>query len=280
MADTVAGGNQCVAADRSRNVMPLDRGELARAAAQFDVETIAETGSTNSDLLARARQEQAVRPILRAALVQSAGRGRRGRRWFAGPGGALLFSLAVPMATAEARVAAATLACGIGVAEALRAAGAAVQLKWPNDLLLSGRKLGGVLCELAIDGQGKRTVVVGIGVNLHLDAATRASIGQPAAALDEIMPEAGAQREVLIGRMAEATLAALRLFESEGFVPLQPRFMALFAHRDARVDVYEMDVCVASGRALGVDAEGRLLLQTADGLRVPASGELTTRVQP
>lgn len=258
-------------------MLPLRRELIATAAPKFDVEAVQDTGSTNTDLLQRARQAQPRRPLLRAALRQTAGRGRHGRRWFASAGGALLFSLAVPMQADGARIAAATLACGIGVAESLRAAGAPITLKWPNDLLLEGRKLGGVLCELAIDDEGRRTLVVGIGINLHLDAATRDSIGQPAAALDQVVASV-AQRESLIGSIATAVLETLQLYDEQGFVPLQPRFMALFAHRDAVVDLLELGVRVASGRALGVDGEGRLLLDAAQGLRVCSSGELSLRV--
>lgn len=255
---------------------PLSRARIAEAAPRFEVEAVQETGSTNTDLLQRVRRAQPTRPLLRAALRQTAGRGRHGRRWFAAAGNALLFSLAVPMKAGGARIAAATLACGIGAAEALRAAGVPVSLKWPNDLLLEGRKLGGVLCELALDDGGHRTLVVGIGVNLHLDASTRDSIGQPAAALDQAMSTV-ASRESLIGAMATAVLDALLLFDGQGFVPLQPRFMALFAHRDASVDLLELGTRVASGRALGVDGEGRLLLQTAQGLRMCSGGELSLR---
>jgi BirA family biotin operon repressor/biotin-[acetyl-CoA-carboxylase] ligase len=265
------------AADSRTAVLPLAAELIATAVPQFDVEAVLETGSTNADLLQRVRQEQPRRPMLRAALHQAAGRGRLGRRWFAGPGGALLFSLAVPMKAGEARMAAATLACGVGAAEALRAAGAPVDLKWPNDLLLAGRKLGGVLCELAVDALGRRTLVVGVGINLHLDPATRDSIGQPAATLDET-PVVAEKREVLIGRIAAAILEALQIYEASGFVPLQPRFMALFAQRDAMVDLLELGVRVARGRALGVDGEGRLLLETEQGLRACSSGELSMRV--
>jgi BirA family biotin operon repressor/biotin-[acetyl-CoA-carboxylase] ligase len=266
------------AVDRGRGVVvPLSRELIVSAAPRFDVDAVQETGSTNTDLLQRARLAQPSRPLLRAALHQTAGRGRHGRRWFAGAGGALLFSLAVPMKADGGRIAAATLACGVGAAEALRAAGAAVSIKWPNDLMLEGRKLGGVLCELAADDEGRRTLVVGIGINLHLDAATRDSIGRPVAALDQTMA-AVAPREALIGSIADGVLDALQLYDEQGFVPLQPRFMALFAQRDVLVDLLELGSRVASGRALGVDGEGRLLLETAKGLRVCSSGELSLRV--
>jgi BirA family biotin operon repressor/biotin-[acetyl-CoA-carboxylase] ligase len=266
------------AVDRGRGVVvPLSRELIVSAAPRFDVDAVQETGSTNTDLLQRARLAQPSRPLLRAALHQTAGRGRHGRRWFAGAGGALLFSLAVPMKADGGRIAAATLACGVGAAEALRAAGAAVSIKWPNDLMLEGRKLGGVLCELAADDEGRRTLVVGIGINLHLDAATRDSIGRPVAALDQTMA-AVAPREALIGSIADGVLDALQLYDEQGFVPLQPRFMALFAQRDVLVDLLELGSRVASGRALGVDGEGRLLLETAQGLRACNSGELSLRV--
>ena len=265
-------------ARRSGRVAPLATRLIVDQAPSFTVETVLETGSTSADLLQRARRSQPASPILRAALLQSAGRGRLGRRWHASAGAALLFSLAIPMKTAAARIAAATLVCGIGTAEALRAAGVPVALKWPNDLLLDGRKLGGVLCELALDGQGRRTLVVGVGVNLRLDPATRDSIGQPAAALDEVLPDAASRREILVGRLATSIVDVLRRFEEDGFVPLQPRFMALFAHRDASVDLFEIGVRVASGRALAVDGEGRLLLETEEGLRICSGGEMTLRV--
>jgi BirA family biotin operon repressor/biotin-[acetyl-CoA-carboxylase] ligase len=258
-------------------VAPLRRELIAGRAPRFDVEAVQETGSTNLDLLQRARVLQPARPLLRAALRQTAGRGRHGRRWFARAGDALLFSLAVPMRSGSDRIAAATLACGVGVAEWLRAAGAPVTLKWPNDLMFDGCKLGGVLCELALDEQGRRTLVVGIGINLRLDDATRDSIGQPATALDALEPALAAP-ESLIGGIAEGVLDALLLFDAQGFVPLQPRFMALFAQRDALVELLELGARVASGRALGVDGDGRLLLDTAQGLRVCGSGELSLRV--
>jgi BirA family biotin operon repressor/biotin-[acetyl-CoA-carboxylase] ligase len=257
-------------------VLPLSRDQISRAATGFDVEAVQETASTNTDLLQRARQAQPARPLLRAALRQTAGRGRHGRRWFAAAGNALLFSLAVPMKVDGARIAAATLACGIGAAEALRAAGVPASIKWPNDLMFEGRKLGGLLCELAADDTGRLTLVVGIGINLHLDPGTCDSIGQPAAALDQLLARLP-PRESLIGSIATAVLDALHLYEQQGFVPLQPRFMALFAQRDLRVDLLELGARVASGRALGVDGEGRLLLDTGQGLRVCSSGELSLR---
>lgn len=258
---------------------PLDRDRLARALAAVDVETVRETGSTNTDLLLRARALAPARPQLRAALVQSAGRGRHGRRWHSSAGASLLFSLALPLGAAPQAPSAATLAAGVAIAEALREEGVEAQLKWPNDVLLDERKLAGILCELAQDGAGRRTLIVGVGLNLWADAAMRASAAQPIATLDERIEPArlAATREVRIARLARAIVDLVGVCERDGFVPLQPRFMRCFAYADADVDLVERGSVVARGRALGVDGSGRLLLQTGDGLRVVASGELSLR---
>jgi BirA family biotin operon repressor/biotin-[acetyl-CoA-carboxylase] ligase len=243
-----------------------------------DVEVVRVTGSTNTDLLARARVRAPARPQLLAALEQTAGRGRRGRAWHAPPGAALLFSLARAHEGRRAADSAATLACGLAAAEALAEA-APVQLKWPNDLLAGGRKAGGVLCEVALDPAGARTLVVGIGINLWLDAAARAAIGQPAAALaefvaiDALIPA----RERLIGRIARAVLDALAQFDAHGFAPLRARYLARFALLGREVELLEQGEAVAAGVAVDIDDAGRLLLETAAGTRAFASGEVSLR---
>ncbi len=263
---------------------PLDREliarELASAAEPVDIEAVRDTGSTSTDLLVPARAQQPARPRLRAALAQSAGRGRHGRRWHTSAGAALLFSLAIPLRESPYAPAAVTLACGVAVAETLQDDAVDVRLKWPNDVLLDGRKLAGILCELAQDGAGRRTLVIGIGVNLWADAAMRASAAQPIATLDERIDPArlAATREERIARLAGALHEIVRAYERDGFVPLQPRYMRWFAHADTEVDVLEQGSVAAHGRALGVDGEGRLLLQTSTGLRVFSSGESSLRV--
>lgn len=262
---------------------PLDRAALARMLAtareRIDVQTVRETGSTNSDLLAAARAMQPLRVQLRATLLQSAGRGRHGRRWHSSAGASLLFSLALPLAASAHALSAITLACGVAVAEMLHGDGVEVRLKWPNDVLLDDRKLAGILCELARDTSGRRTLVVGVGMNLWADAAMRASAAQPIATLAERIDlgSLAATREARIARLAGAILDTARAYEREGFVPLQPRYMHWFAHEGSEVDILEQGARIARGRALGVDGDGRLLVQTADGMRVFTSGELSLR---
>jgi len=257
---------------------PLDSARIAALVHGVDVETVLRTGSTNTDLLGRVRDNAPLRPILRATIAQTAGRGRHGRVWHAAPGSALLFSLAIPCVGAGAIDGALSLACGLAAAEAL-APRVAVQLKWPNDLLFDRRKLGGVLCELALDDSGQRTLVVGIGINLALAPATRAAIEQPVATLDEsiALHELAAQREELIGGIAASILALAAEFGRHGFAPLRGRFLGRFALLGREVQLFEASRRIASGVAVDVDAAGRLLLQTDAGTRAFAGGEVSLR---
>jgi BirA family biotin operon repressor/biotin-[acetyl-CoA-carboxylase] ligase len=273
---------------RAAFVAPLSPAAIAAAANRGEgtsvllepaaVEAVLETGSTNADLLAQARASAPSAPRLRAALYQSAGRGRLGRRWHAAPGSALLFSLALPLGARPAPPAA-TLAVGVAVAEALASQGVELVLKWPNDLLLEGRKLGGVLAELAVDRAGARSLVVGLGINLWLDAGARGSIDQPAAALADRLPleDLPSHRETLIGTVAAAVVKAVLDCADRGFVTYQPRFMRRFALLGQTVEIVEQGARIASGRVLGVDGEGRLLLDRGGKVTPFATGEVSLR---
>jgi BirA family biotin operon repressor/biotin-[acetyl-CoA-carboxylase] ligase len=257
---------------------PLVAARIGALIGAAEVETVMRTGSTSTDLLGRVRARQPTRAILRAAIEQTAGRGRHGRAWHAEPGSALLFSLAIPFVGARAVDGAISLACGLAVAEAL-APRVVLQLKWPNDLLFDGRKLGGVLCELALDDAGQRSVVVGIGINLSLAQETRSAIEQPAASLEEVIPlrELAAQREELIGRIAAATVAMTSEFDLHGFGALRTRFLARFALLGREVELLEAGKPIATGIAVDIDAAGRLLLRTKAGTRAFAGGEVSLR---
>lgn len=246
---------------------------------RIEVEAVARTGSTNEDLLLRARRHRPDRPLLLAADEQTAGRGRQRRPWVARPRSALLFSLAVPLAVLPGALPAVTLACGVALSETLLARGVPVRLKWPNDLLLEGRKLGGVLCELAVDADGHATLVVGVGVNGRLDDADRVAIGQPAAALADIVPWSllAGEREAWLAALAGGVLQAVRRFVSEGFIAWRARFNELLDARDERVDIVDDGRIVASGRVVEVDTIGRLLLATPNGMRTINVGDVSLR---
>jgi BirA family transcriptional regulator, biotin operon repressor / biotin---[acetyl-CoA-carboxylase] ligase len=242
----------------------------------FSVEVLPHIDSTSSELMRRAR-DGLVEPVLLAAEEQTAGRGRMGRGWHSRAGQSLTFSLALPLAPGD--WSGLSLAVGVSLAESLHPE---VRLKWPNDLWLQERKLGGILVETAGSGEGAaapRTVVVGVGINIaRPDAAAVQSLAAPGAVAT--MPPAGLA-EVRVGVTAGETLALLapalvrdvRRFGAEGFAAFAGRFARRDALRGRTVRLSDGD----EGMADGVDAQGALRVQTARGLRTVHSAEVSVR---
>ncbi len=242
------------------------------------VEAVSVTGSTNDDLVVRARMRQPARCVLRAADFQTAGRGRRQRVWCAAPGDALLFSVAVPVAAVPAAVPAVTLACGVALAECLEAHGAVVQLKWPNDVRADGGKLAGILSELVADRESRYTLVVGVGINLRLDDVARRAIEQPAVALDKLLDASvERRREPLIGRFGGVIMATVAQFVREGFDPFCARYNRLLDRRGEIVDVTDGGRGLISGRLIEVDRRGRLCIESGDVIHRISAGDVLVR---
>ena len=257
----------------------------------FDVRVVAETGSTNSDLL----RDAATLPSgsVLAAEHQTSGRGRRGRTWIAPPGGSLAFSLLWKFERDAAALAGLSLAVGVAVARALERCGTAqtgaetqaasrVLLKWPNDLLVQQHggfaKLGGILIELAAAEAGRTPAVIGIGINIALGDAARD--------IDQRVTDLAAQggetsRNVVLAILLEELLIVLRTFERAGFAPLAAEWNARHAFNGKRVLLSSEHGPHAEGIALGADADGALLLDTGQGVagRVAriVSGEVSLR---
>jgi BirA family biotin operon repressor/biotin-[acetyl-CoA-carboxylase] ligase len=124
------------------------------------------TGSTNDEAAAWARAGAPAGAVV-VADAQTRGRGRLGRRWHSPPGASLYFSVVLRPPLPPHRVPPLTLAAGVAVAEALTALDITPQLKWPNDVLLDGKKVAGILTEMSSDLDRVHHVVVGIGVNLN-----------------------------------------------------------------------------------------------------------------
>lgn len=263
---------------------PLSAPAIAEALApewrnQCATEAVAVTVSTNEDLVARARAQQPGQRLLRAADFQSSGRGRKKRKWRAAPGDALLFSVAIPLTAASQTLPAITLACGVAVAESLSECGVGVQLKWPNDIRVQGCKLGGILTELVADRDGRHTLVVGVGINLHLDESVRRAIGQPAIALDALLDTpAQRSREQWIGLFASAIFNASARFMQEGFDSFRPRFNQLLESRGELVEVLRDAPSVpVSGRVIEVDRHGRLIIEVEGQRHAVSVGDVSVR---
>jgi BirA family biotin operon repressor/biotin-[acetyl-CoA-carboxylase] ligase len=237
------------------------------------VEVTASTGSTNADL--RQRIDQLSAPLLLAAEAQTAGRGRAGRSWLAAPGDSLCFSLAWPFGGPVTRLAGLPLAIGVALADLLRARGHAVTLKWPNDLLLDGAKLGGILVETSAaraDGDSRLWAVIGIGMNVHSNADRDAGVGNEVAALGKAI-----DRNELLAALSDALVEALAMFDAQGLAPFIDRWQRWHAFAGLPVMILEQGRRLHQGIARGIDAQGCLLLETDDGLLSIAAGDVSLR---
>ena len=245
----------------------------AASAAHVAIETVAETGSTNADLLARCATLAG--PTLLIAGQQHAGRGRAGRSWLSEPGASLMFSLAWRFKGPLHKLVGLPLAVGVALAETLGALGAPVQLKWPNDLLKDGAKLAGILVETQAAPDGAVWAVIGVGLNLLMPDRLEHAIGRSVAAVPWL---AQMERAELVAQLLSRLAAALAEFDDTGFAAFSERWNRLHAHRGQTVDIVDGGRVLRHGVAAGVDGIGRLLLDTAGGRVEIVSGDVSLRL--
>lgn len=245
---------------------------LGDSACRFDIELQAECASTNAVLLARAEAGAAGGTVI-VAERQTAGRGRQGRAWLSSPGDSLTFSLLwrFPPRTAPAGL---SLAVGLAVAEAIQKVGAGrTALKWPNDLLKDGRKLGGILIEL-VPGS-PHAAVIGIGLNLRLPTGMPVELAAQSAALD-----GACDPNALLAAVLVELLAVLATFAAGGFAPLRDAWTTRHAFENAPIRLLSDFVPPRTGICRGVADDGALLLeQDGQGGRIERilSGEVSLR---
>jgi len=228
------------------------------------VTVVEETDSTNEDL--RAASAQGARaPALRVALRQQAGRGTQGRTWHSPRGGLYLSAL---VRTTDEAAAWVGFAGAWAVARGLeQATGAAARIKWPNDLLLGGAKVGGVLAERWPAPAGAPNTIVGIGLNLNMDAADF----PPNLAEEATSVRLHTGRSWPLSCVAGAVARAL----SDGLDLACTDVQALRTQVEARLARRGEDVCAQHpsgqrmrGRVLGLDGQGALRLRNAQGRTV------------
>lgn len=213
--------------------------------------------SSTMDVLHQLAGEGAEAGTAVIAGEQLEGRGSRGRSWHSPPGGLWLSVLFRP--TTAAGIEVTSLRVGLAVAESIEAyAGRRIALKWPNDIMLDGRKLGGVLCEARWQGDTLGWIAVGVGINVRNRVPEELS--GVAASLADTLPEALAEE------LVEPVLTALRDLDlSAG--QLSPAEMTLFARRDW---LHGRSVTEpVAGTVVGIHADGALLVRPAQGPDIP-----------
>ncbi len=268
-----------------RLAQPLDlidavvlRAALGRRVPQLEqVEVLWRIDSTSSELRRRQAAGAHGRQLL-IAETQTSGRGRLGRSWNSPPAANLYLSLGWRLQRPAAALGGLSLALGVAVAEALRALGVdQLGLKWPNDILRHGRKLGGLLVELGGELGGPSDVVLGLGLNVRMPAAAGDTIDQPWADLVDLADAGRLPRRLDIAvEVIAALVAALETYDREGFAAFHARFESLDVLCGREVRLREGDR-QSIGVVLGVDREGGLRVHHAGAERVYRGGEVSLR---
>lgn len=243
----------------------------ARLPAAYRLVSRASVGSTNDEAKKLARNGAPHGTVV-WALEQTAGRGRRGRRWSSPPGN-LYASLILRPSTAPDRAAQLGFIAALAVTDALRELVPELgqpACKWPNDVLVGGRKIAGILLESEMDkGEQLAFLIVGVGINL---------VSSPPDAEHPATSIAGE------GRLPPAPQAALGAFaghfeswaqrwESEGFAPVRDAWRAHAAFLGEQIRV-RLDTATLRGKFIDLDQHGVLLLETENGLRRVSAGDV------
>jgi BirA family biotin operon repressor/biotin-[acetyl-CoA-carboxylase] ligase len=233
------------------------------------VTILPETDSTNSELSRLKPAEQHAHAIL--AERQTGGRGRRERKWHSPPGGNIYLSFGWRFMNDECPLSTLPLIVAVAVANALSRAGLTGHgIKWPNDILVNGKKLAGILVELKSAGNGGATAVIGIGINVRMPSTEAEDpakiIDRPWTDLEAHIPAGNKpqDRNLLVSKLLDQLLAALSRFENSGFETFRNAWGKYDLLVDGRIKL-EMDNGTICGIARGVNDAGELLLETKTG---------------
>lgn len=234
------------------------------------------TDSTNAEAL-RCLGRGAQAPFFVLAERQTAGRGRRGRKWASPFAENLYYSLVLRIEGGARQLEGLSLVVGLAVMQALRSTGVVgVGLKWPNDLLVSGRKIAGILLELSGDPADVCHVVIGIGINVNMRALDE-NIDQPWTSMRLEVGEL-VDRNVLVGQLNERLHDYLERHREQGFAALQAEWEAahLWQGRSVCLTAGERQI---EGVVLGIDRQGALRMRVDGVERQYSGGELSLRLR-
>lgn len=246
----------------------MDLPEVKRALGErmfgSDVHLFQSLDSTNDTAAALAR-EGAAEGTLVIAEEQKCGRGRLGRGWDSQPGLGLWFSLVLRPAMDARRSSGLSLVGAVAVASALRdSCGVAAAVKWPNDVVVGARKIGGILAESMITGNQVDFAVLGIGINvLHRECDFPEEL-RPTATSVRITTGRVVAVAAVLGHVTAALQSRYLVFKSEGFAGVRPELLRVSCVIGKSVKV-ETGQGELGGTAVDIDDRGALILRTAGG---------------
>lgn len=267
-----------------RPVDLLDADEIRDALPQFGVERLRRLEvhealpSTSDRLLATDDLAPGCFDVC-LAEYQTAGRGRRGRHWLAPWASGMCLSLNWGFRDTPAALGALPLAAGVAVLRALRRLGIrGLRLKWPNDIVYDGRKLGGILVDLRGEAAGPAYVVVGVGINVRLPDPVLAQLRAAGVEATDLASLAapGLRRNRLAAALINELALALEEFAGRGFAAFVDEWRAADALIDQLVGVRE-GATIVNGLARGVDVDGALLIEAGGARRRVLAGEVSVR---
>ena len=236
------------------------REALGDQARRLDVDIVLNIGSTNTELLARGAAGAASGTCV-AAEMQTAGRGRRGRVWQSKFAGSLTYSLLWRFEKGAAELGGLSLMVGLALARALRAAGVSdAMLKWPNDVLVNGEKLAGILIETQGDMLGPTLAVIGVGVNIGLPESLKLLIDQPATDVLSHVAKFSSRND-LLALMLRELVVALDQFSQHGFKVFKDDWTTLHALHGQLITVRQSHLAAYEAVVKDVGNDGSLIVE-------------------
>lgn len=239
---------------------------------------------STSDFLLRGGRTEPGRARICLAEYQTGGRGRRGRQWFAAIGSGLCISAGWCFPAAPASLSCLGLAAGVAVLRAVRACGVRnAELKWPNDLVAGGKKLGGILVDVQGEAGGPLQVVTGVGINYAPDSRAAATIlaagGLAPVSLSDLTGPVLVGRNVLAAELVTSLINVLQQFQSTGFESLVDEWRSADYLRGkiVKINAGEKETV---GVASGISSDGQLLVDIDGALTQVATGDVSIRAVP
>lgn len=259
------------------------------------IDWVAQTGSTNSDLMAQARQPNGrlLKPWLLGTHHQTQGQGRSGKQWDNAPGTQLMFSCALDVFMPSIQLPALSLVTGIAACQALRRLlpteqALQLSLKWPNDLMWGHAKLAGILTQVTRANtsplaQDHYVVVVGIGINLkeakELSERHQRAIadwGQICRTLPQVAQH---QPEHIVANIAHRWWQQINQITTQGLSQLTEDYAPVDYLRGLPVHLIDEGRIIQQGTAVGINAQGQLLIQSGADTQAVSVGEISVRPQ-